>query len=76
MHRHETTVPVLIFAAVCARGQIVDTAAISRAVSLFDLHFTPAEIDSMVDGVKENLQNYQKMHRQPTPNDLPFPLCF
>lgn len=68
--------PVLIFAAVCARGQIVDTAAISRAVSLFDLHFTPAEIDSMVDGVKENLQNYQKMHRQPTPNDLPFPFAF
>jgi Asp-tRNA(Asn)/Glu-tRNA(Gln) amidotransferase A subunit family amidase len=67
---------VFVLAAVCARGQTIDTASISRAAFLFDLQLTSAEKDSMVDGIRDNRQNFEKLHRQSTPNSLPYPFAF
>lgn len=67
---------LFVLAACCAHGQTIDTAAIGRAAWLFDLQFTDAEKDSMVDGLKENRQHYEKLHRQSTPNWLAYPFAF
>lgn len=67
---------ILILAACCAHGQAIDTAAIGRAAYLFDLNFTAAEKDSMIDGLKENRQNFEKLHKQPIPNHIPYPFAF
>lgn len=45
-------------------------------VKFFDLGFTDAELDSMMEGVKENYDLYRKMHKLYPPNDLPFPFAF
>jgi Asp-tRNA(Asn)/Glu-tRNA(Gln) amidotransferase A subunit family amidase len=57
-------------------AQTIDTAAIGRAAYLFDLNFSAAEKDSMVDGLKENRANFEKLHRQPIPNSLAYPFAF
>jgi Asp-tRNA(Asn)/Glu-tRNA(Gln) amidotransferase A subunit family amidase len=67
---------IFILAACCARGQTIDTSAIGRAAYFFDLNFSAAEKDSMVDGIRENRQNFEKLHRQPLPNSLPYPFAF
>lgn len=43
---------------------------IPAAAKLFDLHFTPREIDSMYSGVKENVAVYQRMHKQTLANNI------
>ncbi|MFT3825006.1 MAG: amidase [Chitinophagaceae bacterium] len=54
----------------------IDTATVSQAERLLDLHFTPSEKDSMLDGLKRNVRTYQKMHQQPIPNSLAYPFAF
>ncbi len=44
---------------------------IPAAARLLDLHFTPREIDTMYEGVKENWQGYQQMHKQTLKNSVP-----
>jgi len=47
---------------------------IPAAARLLDLKFTQKEIDTMYEGVKENLQGYQMMHKQPLANNVPMSL--
>ncbi len=54
----------------------IDSNTIRAAAQLFDLSFTPSEIDSMLDGVKENRIGYQKLHSQPIANSLSYPFGF
>ncbi len=44
---------------------------IPAAAKLLDLSFTQKEIDTMYDGVKENLGVYRLMHKQPLNNNVP-----
>lgn len=44
---------------------------IPAAARLLDLTFTQKEIDTMYDGVKENLGVYRLMHKQPLNNNVP-----
>ncbi|GAC1440870.1 MAG: amidase [Sediminibacterium sp.] len=44
------------------------------AARLFDLNFTQTEIDTMYEGVQENLQVYRMMHRQSLSNNVPMSL--
>ena len=67
---------IFLLAAPGAWAQTIDTAAISRSAYLFDLDFSAAEKDSMVDGLKENRVNFEKLHRQTIPNNLPYPFAF
>ena len=54
----------------------VDTGSLEQASQLIDIHFTGAEKDSMLDGVKDNIQTYSKMHAMDLSNDKPFPFRF
>ncbi|WP_315822075.1 hypothetical protein [Paraflavitalea speifideaquila] len=56
--------------------QKIDTTAITQAARLIGLSFTPAEKDSMADGLNDNLQHYRKMHQLSIPNSLPYPFAF
>ncbi len=55
---------------------IIDTNTITAATQLFDLSFTNAEKDSMIDGLKDNAALYQKMHTLPISNSLNYPFGF
>ena len=57
-------------------AQKIDTTSISAAAGMMDMSFTAAEKDSMIDGLKENLQVYQKMHQNNLPNSQPYPFMF
>jgi Asp-tRNA(Asn)/Glu-tRNA(Gln) amidotransferase A subunit family amidase len=57
-------------------AQQIDTNTVTEAAKLAGLHFTSAEKDSMLDGLKENLQNFEKLHQQPIPNSLSYPFAF
>ncbi len=49
---------------------------IRDALVLYDLSFTDAEIDSMLDGLNKSKDLYYKMHRFYPPNDLTYPFAF
>ncbi len=50
------------------------TKDLHSAAKLLDLSFTQKEVDTMYEGVKENLANYQLMHKQPLGNNVPMSL--
>ncbi len=54
----------------------IDTNTIAAASRLFDLSFTSAEKDSMVDGLKDNAALYQQIHSLPISNSLSYPFGF
>lgn len=47
------------------------TKDILSAAKLLDLTFTQKEVDTMYDGVKENLMGYKLMHKQSLNNNIP-----
>jgi Asp-tRNA(Asn)/Glu-tRNA(Gln) amidotransferase A subunit family amidase len=47
---------------------------IQSAAKLLDLSFTQREVDTMYDGVKENLAGYRLMHKQALKNSVPMSL--
>src|SRR5687767_8279734 len=49
---------------------------VKDALKLYDLAFTDAEIDSMLDGLKENRDVYYAMHKFYPPNELTYPFAF
>jgi len=52
----------------------ISKADLSAAARLLDLKFTQKEIDTMYDGVKENLAGYRMMHKQTLNNSVPMTL--
>ena len=50
------------------------TKDIQSAAKLLDLSFTEKEVDTMYDGVKENLAGYRLMHKQALKNSVPMSL--
>src|SRR6478609_2988463 len=62
---------------VCIASYAQDTISksdIPAAARLLDLKFTQKEIDTMYDGVKENLAGYRMMHKQTLNNNVPMSL--
>ena len=49
---------------------------IKESLKLYDLSFTDAEVDSMLDGLNENKDVYFKMHKLYPANDLAYPFAF
>jgi len=76
MTRLRSLLLLLLFPFCTLHAQKIDTAWLSAAGQLFDVAFTPAEKDSMVDGVTDNQRIYQKMHQQNLPNSQPYSLGF
>lgn len=52
----------------------ITKADLMSAAKLFDLSFTQREIDTMYDGVKENIGNYKLIHKQSLKNSVPLSL--
>lgn len=67
---------VLLLLTTALHAQQIDTNTVTSAAQLIGLNFTTAEKDSMLDGLKDNLGNYEKMHRQSIPNSLAYPFTF
>jgi Asp-tRNA(Asn)/Glu-tRNA(Gln) amidotransferase A subunit family amidase len=69
---------VLFFVVMKAGGQTrTDTIKmVQEALKWNDLNFTDAEVDSMIDGLRENKDVYYKMHQTYPPNDLTYPFAF
>jgi Asp-tRNA(Asn)/Glu-tRNA(Gln) amidotransferase A subunit family amidase len=49
---------------------------VQDAMKLFDLSYTEAEADSLLDGMKENKDVYYNMHKLYPPNSLTYPFAF
>jgi Asp-tRNA(Asn)/Glu-tRNA(Gln) amidotransferase A subunit family amidase len=67
---------LLTLLSICLQAQQIDTTTVNQAERLIGLEFTAAEKDSMLDGLKENRVNYDKMHGVPIPNQLAYPFAF
>lgn len=68
------TIASLLFA-ICSLAQdTISKNDLSAAARLLDLKFTQKEIDTMYDGVKENLAGYRMMHKQSLSNSVPMTL--
>ena len=52
----------------------IKVADMAAAAKLFDLNFTQQELDTMYDGIQENLLNYRLMHKQTLSNSVPMSL--
>ncbi|MES2374742.1 MAG: amidase family protein [Bacteroidota bacterium] len=71
----KTILVIAIFFAVPSFAQdTISKADLSAAARLLDLRFTQKEIDTMYDGVKENLAGYRMMHKQTLNNNVPMTL--
>ena len=66
---------LLVFALLFCTGifaqDTITKADIQSAAKLLDLSFTQKEVDTMYDGVKENLMGYKLMHKQSLNNNIP-----
>ena len=49
---------------------------IRNAIKLYDLDFTEAEADSMLDNVKDFTENYKALHKTLPTNNIPYPFAF
>jgi len=49
---------------------------IRNTVKLYDLDFTKAEADSMLDNVKDFTENYKALHKTLPTNNIPYPFAF
>ncbi len=66
---------LLMFSVARTKAQdTISKADLPAAARLFDLHFTQKEIDTMYDGVKQNMLGYQTMHKQSLLNSVPMSL--
>lgn len=57
-----------------AQQDTISKPDIHAAAKLLDLQFTQKEVDTMYEGVKENLQGYRLMHKQSLANNVPMSL--
>jgi Asp-tRNA(Asn)/Glu-tRNA(Gln) amidotransferase A subunit family amidase len=66
---------LLCFSAVAqTTSPTTKTADMAAAARIFDLEFTQQELDSMYEGIQENLANYRLMHKQKLSNSVPMSL--
>lgn len=66
--------PLLLLSATAWGQDTLSKKDIPAAARLFDLNFTPKEIDTMYDGVRENTAVFKAMHRQQLNNNTPMSL--
>ncbi len=59
-----------------AQDSLVNSGSVAAAEKLIDLDFSPAQRDSMMDGLRQELQTIRYFHSRDLPNDLPMALDF
>jgi hypothetical protein len=57
-------------------AQVIDTNTVAAAQQIIGLSFTTPEKDSMLDDLRGNVRNYDKMRNIPIPNSLSYPFRF
>ena len=57
-------------------AQVIDTSTVAAAQQIIGLSFTTPEKDSMLDDLRGNVRNYDKMRNIPIPNSLSYPFRF
>jgi Asp-tRNA(Asn)/Glu-tRNA(Gln) amidotransferase A subunit family amidase len=57
-----------------AQDTTVQKSDLQSAAKLFDLQFTPKEIDTLYSDVIDNIANYKAMHKLSLPNSVPLSL--
>lgn len=58
------------------QSQVISSNETLQTEKMFDLHFTPAKRDSMVNQLNANLKLYQYLHGFDLPNEVPIPNWF
>lgn len=66
----------LFFNSVTSAQENISADQIANTEKLYDMHFTPAKRDSMIDQLKTNLQYYRYIHSFNLPNSVPLPQWF
>jgi hypothetical protein len=64
---------LFMFSSLAQQG---DSLQAGIAAKLIGLEFTPAELDSMQDELKQSKKNFGKMRALPVPNSLAYPFAF
>jgi Asp-tRNA(Asn)/Glu-tRNA(Gln) amidotransferase A subunit family amidase len=64
----------MIFSIAVSAQDTLSKKDIPAAARLLDLSFTQKEMDTMYEGVKENLEGYRMMHKQTLNNNVPMSL--
>ena len=64
----------MLFSTVLCAQDTLTIKDIQSAAKMLDLSFTQKEVDTMYDGVKENLAGYKLMHKQTLKNNVPMSL--
>ena len=67
---------LLFFSQVLYSQDKITIDEIANAVKMYDLNFTPAKRDSMINQLNTNLQYYRYLHTFNLPNSVPLPLWF
>ena len=49
---------------------------LQRTAALYDLNFTTAEADSMLEGIKENTDVFRQMHKTIPANSMSYPFAY
>ncbi len=72
--RKMTILFAMLISVAASAQDTLTTKDIQSAAKVLDLSFTQKEIDTMYDGVKENLAGYKLMHKQSLKNSVPMSL--
>lgn len=68
---------LIIFSTVYKSQQFqIDKDSVKTAMQLYDLNFTEAQIDSMMDGLQADLMNFMTLRELQIPNEIPPALYF
>lgn len=70
-------IPVFVFSLQIQAQPAMDSIRLVRqTAALYDLEYTVAEADSMLEGLKEFATYYSTLHKTPALNHIPFPFAF
>ncbi|MBL7727690.1 MAG: amidase, partial [Dinghuibacter sp.] len=70
-------VPGLLLCFFCAAQPKQDSIAwVRQTAAVYDLEYTAAEADSLLDGLREFTSWYRAQHQIPATNEIPFPFAF
>jgi Asp-tRNA(Asn)/Glu-tRNA(Gln) amidotransferase A subunit family amidase len=76
MRKFAVLLPLIMCLCSFAQTRTDTTTLLQQTASLYDLDFTQAEADSMLDNIVEWKNIYAKMHQQLPKNDLAYPFAF
>lgn len=74
MKIYSTLLALFITSQLFAQDTTLQKADLLSTAKVFDLQFSPKEVDTLFSDVKDNLKNYKAMHQLSLPNSVPLSL--